>query len=148
MEARGIWALAETVEQLLDEYQRCYEERKRTSSLPYQIRAYIQAAYADPELNVNQVADHFYVTPTYATRAFKQTFGTGILSYIHTVRVEQAKALLNSSRTVKTVAAMVGFDSPALFIRNFKKIEGVTPARFSGASQRRRTDMTQGEAGA
>ncbi len=130
LDAGDIWALKAAAMQILDEYQCIYNESRRDASLPYRIRAYIRQAYQDQNLNVNQVADQFHVTPTYATRVFKQEFGMGILTDIQQVRVEAAKRLLDSSRTIKAVASMVGLGSPAALIRIFKKYEGVTPAQY------------------
>lgn len=129
--AENVWKLEETAGALLDQFQAVIGENGLRSRLPFQARTYIREHYGDPDLNVNKVADVFHVTPTYATRAFKQQFGCGILSYIQQVRVEQAKRLLNSTRPVKEIAQMVGFSTPASLIRSFKKWEGTTPAQFS-----------------
>lgn len=145
LEAKGIWELQATAEALLEEYQAVFDRNRRDISLPYQIKAYVQEAYADPNLNVNRVADHFQVTPTYATRTFKQAFGLGILQYIQQVRMQEAKALL-STHTVKTAAELVGFSSSAPLIRLFKKLEGQTPAQFIGQSGRKDSHEEKGEA--
>lgn len=132
--ASGVWELEGEASVLLDQFQALAEEGGSIHRLPYQLRSYIREHCDDPNLNVNQVADRFHVTATYATRVFKQTFQCGILGYIQTLRVERAKELLRAGRTVKEVAAATGFNSPATLIRIFKKLEGTTPAQFAGGS--------------
>ena len=130
--ASGVWELEREAGELLDRFQALAEEEGSLHRLPYQLRGYIRAHFADPNLNVNQVADQFHVTATYATRVFKQTFGCGILGYIQRLRVERVKGLLRDGQTVKEAAAATGFTTPATLIRIFKKLEGTTPAQFAG----------------
>lgn len=132
--AAGVWELEREAAELLDQFQTLAEAGGSIHRLPYQLRSYIREHCDDPNLNVNQVADRFHVTATYATRVFKQTFQCGILGYIQTLRVERAKELLRQGRSVKEVAEATGFTTPATLIRIFKKLEGTTPAQFAGGS--------------
>lgn len=133
--ASGVWELEREAGLLLDRFQALAEEGGSIHRLPYQLRSYIRDHWADPNLNVNQVADRFHVTATYATRIFKQTFHCGMLGYIQTLRVERAKELLRAGQSVKEVAAATGFSTPATLIRIFKKLEGTTPAQFAGGTE-------------
>lgn len=130
--ASGVWALEREAGELLDRFQALAEEQGGIHRLPYRLRSYIRSHFADPNLNVSQVADQFHVTATYATRVFKQAFGCGILGYIQQVRLERAKELLRGGRPVKEAAAAAGFATPTALIRLFKKLEGTTPAQFAG----------------
>ena len=130
LETENVWALRDVVFQVLEEFQDIVASQQRTARLPSRMDQYIRSHFMDPDLNVNQVAAHFGITPTYATRVFKEHFGAGMLGFIQQVRVEQAKLLLQSGETVKEVAGRVGYRDPATLIRLFKRLEGVTPARF------------------
>lgn len=129
--SQSVWDMEQTACLLLDRFSELLGKNGLRSRLPYRIRAYIRVRFGDVDLNVNKVADVFHVTPTHATRAFKQEFHCGILSYIQQVRVEEAKRLLDSTRSIKEVAQAVGFATPTALLRSFKKLEGTTPARFS-----------------
>lgn len=136
--AENISRLEEEADALLDEFCTMVGQNGVQARLPNRIRTYILEHYQDPNLNVNRVADVFQVTPTYATRIFKQEFQCGILAYIQKVRVEEAKHLLDSTHTIREVAEKVGFSTSSALIRSFKKLEGMTPAQYSQQRQPRK----------
>jgi transcriptional regulator GlxA family with amidase domain len=68
-------------------------------------------------------------------RTFKRRFlaATGYtpLDYVQTLRVEEAKQLLETTRLpTDAVAAEIGYEEPAFFRRLFKRRTGVTPGRY------------------
>lgn len=68
-------------------------------------------------------------------RTFKRRFkaGTGFtpLDYVQSLRIEEAKQMLESEAMhTDNVAAAVGYEDPAFFRRLFKRITGVTPSRY------------------
>jgi AraC-like DNA-binding protein len=128
--SESVWQLEKVGETLLDELGCALGGSDQLSSLAFRARSYINDHYQDVNLNVNQVADVLSVTPTHLGRVFKRQFDTGVLSYVHQVRIQEAKRLLNTEATVKEVAQQVGYSSAATLIRAFKRLEGVTPARF------------------
>lgn len=70
-----------------------------------------------------------------APRTFKRRFAaaTGYtpIDYVQTLRIEEAKHLLESTAlSTETVAAEVGYEDPASFRRVFKRLTGVTPAAY------------------
>jgi pentatricopeptide repeat protein len=128
--AKSVWQLEEVAGALLDELGAALGGSDQLSSLAFRARGYINDHYRDVNLNVNQVADVLAVTPTHLGRVFKRQFDVGVLGYVHQVRIQEAKRLLNTDATVKEVAQQVGYSSTATMIRAFKRLEGTTPARF------------------
>lgn len=92
--------------------------------------AYIEAHYTDESLGLTEVSSAFGITPSYATRVFKQYTGRGIYETIQHVRLTAAKALLHSDKTMKQIAETVGYTSFLSMNRAFKKYEGATPTQF------------------
>ncbi|MFC4349109.1 GlxA family transcriptional regulator [Kordiimonas lipolytica] len=70
-----------------------------------------------------------------AERTFKRRFtsATGMkpVAYVQTVRVEEAKQLLETTlQSVEEISAAVGYEDSAFFRRLFKRMAGVSPAKY------------------
>lgn len=91
---------------------------------------YIEDHYMDENLGLTEVSMVFGITPSYATRVFKQYTGRGIYETIQHVRLAAAKSLMQTDRTMKQIAQMVGYTSFLSMNRAFKKYEGTTPTQF------------------
>lgn len=64
-------------------------------------------------------------------RRFKQATGMTPLEYVHTLRLEDAKHLLEtSSQPVDAIAAEVGYDDAAFFARLFRRKVNLSPAQY------------------
>jgi transcriptional regulator GlxA family with amidase domain len=64
-------------------------------------------------------------------RRFAAATGYSPSDYVQTLRIEEAKHLLETTNIpTDEVGAQVGYDDPASFRRAFKRIAGVTPARY------------------
>lgn len=63
---------------------------------------------------------------------FREVKGVAPFTYLLRLRIQQAKHLLLSDRTLKVaqVAEMTGFHDVSYFCAMFKKIEGITPSAF------------------
>ncbi len=73
-------------------------------------------------------------------RRFKQATGLAPIEYVHTLRLEEAKQMLEAvDEPVEAVAQAVGYEDAAFFGRLFRRKVGVTPAqyrrRFGGLRQ-------------
>lgn len=90
------------------------------------------------------IADHYPVSSAVsrmvehsglAARSFKRRFraATGYtpIEYVQTLRIEEAKQLLETcAAATEEIAERVGYDDPASFRRVFKRMTGITPARY------------------
>ena len=102
----------------------------KTCALVEKARKMVDEQYADKELNVNSIADELKVNNSYLSRTFKQIYGTGMLEYINSVRLENAEKLMESGCTVKDAADKVGFSTPRPLIRCFRDKYGTTPGEY------------------
>ena len=93
---------------------------------------FIEEHYNDENLGLTEVSSAFGITPSYATRVFKQYTGRGIYETIQHVRLTAAKSLLFTDMTMKQIAETVGYTSFLSMNRAFKKYEGTTPSQFKG----------------
>lgn len=64
------------------------------------------------------------------TRGFRVSRGCSIGDHVAQSRIENAKRLLASDRSVKTIAYSMGFSSPSSFSYAFRRATGSTPRQF------------------
>ncbi|WP_338551878.1 AraC family transcriptional regulator [Paenibacillus sp. KS-LC4] len=88
---------------------------------------YINSHYMQ-ELSLHPLAERFYVSPYYLSRFFKEATGFTFVEYLNSVRIKEAKKLLEqSSMKVNLIARKVGFGSVTHFGRVFKSTTGHKP---------------------
>ncbi|MGG1639025.1 helix-turn-helix domain-containing protein [Paenibacillus sp. NRS-1760] len=114
------------------------ESRQRAvQDLVTEVIAYIEANVSDVNLNVSMIGEHVQMSPTYASKLFKQHTGYGILEYLNKYRVQQAKKLIAEQQMgIKEVAEKVGYTEATTFIRIFKKYQGITPGKYRDSLER------------
>ncbi len=78
------------------------------------------------------------------SRRFRQATGLAPMDYVHTLRLEEAKQLLEAgSDPVDAVAQAVGYEDAAFFGRLFRRRVGLTPARYRRRFGGLRQTLTQ-----
>lgn len=114
---------------------RIVQEGKRPhhTDLKNQMEAFIQNHYADGNLSLSSIAEHFGLHPTYVSKFFKEQSEMNVIDYINQYRIETAKPLL-LRMAVQEVSERVGFLNVNSFIRVFKKYEGITPGQYKSKS--------------
>ncbi|WP_214784775.1 MULTISPECIES: response regulator [unclassified Exiguobacterium] len=101
-----------------------------------QIGKYIEQHFAE-ELSLQGMSERFYLSREYISRRFKQQYGVNLSEYVLTIRMNEAKRLLETSRQrIYEVAQAVGFSDDKYFRKVFKKQVGVTPNEFREQVQR------------
>jgi YesN/AraC family two-component response regulator len=107
---------------------------QNTCGIEESVAQFITKNYSNSEINVKIIADHFSMTPAYLSQKFKQRYVVSILDYIVRVRIESAQELLISSKeSIEHIFTKCGYISETTFMRQFKKITGVTPGKFRGS---------------
>lgn len=91
---------------------------------------YIGAHLFEP-LSVEQVANAVSLSPSHFSRLFRSTTGFSPHEYIMLHRIDEAKALLQSTTlSVKEIAFRVGYRSEVNFITAFTDKTGASPTQF------------------
>ena len=89
--------------------------------------------YRNPQLkwNVDTMAADVNMSRSYFQHIYREYFGVSCIADVINGKIEKAKEILSeTSCTVSQVAAMCGYENEEHFMRQFKKIVGVTPTRF------------------
>lgn len=93
-------------------------------------QTWIAEHYAGPSPVTRMVAESGLNERTF-NRRFRAATGYAPVEYVQTLRIEEAKHLLETTgEATDGVARRVGYDDPAFFRRLFKRRTGVTPARY------------------
>ena len=93
------------------------------------IRQYINRNYAgNPDLD--SLSCIHGTSKFHLLRLFKKYYGQTPKQYLTYKRMERARQLLKSGRTVSETCFEVGFDSPCSFSTLFKRYSGCTPSHF------------------
>ena len=101
------------------------------------VKEYINAHYADQNLSNSEIANYFNMNVTYLSGVFKENTGITLLSYIHKVRLEKAKELLETTDlNLEEISGRVGCNNSVYLTRLFKKYEGITPAAYRKNSKK------------
>ncbi len=112
----------------------CEYVQSNPKSIPQFSKAvteYIKANYADPNLSTSAIGEKFNLTRAYLSTLFKSQTDQTMTDYISRVRLDKAKELLReTNQSIKDVAERAGFSNSSVFIRTFKKYEGITPGEY------------------
>ena len=80
---------------------------------------------------VTQMTSHSGLRPRTFARRFRAATGYQPMSYVHAIRIEQAKKLLETAAAkVEGISHMVGYEDPTYFRRLLKRKTGMTPASY------------------
>lgn len=92
---------------------------------------YIEKNYSDPNLSLDQIAEHLRVAPNYLSTLFSKNLGVKLFDYISNYRIQRSIELLNNSNmTINEISELSGFGSVRNYIRVFKKQMNSTPGSF------------------
>ena len=106
---------------------------KRNASVDIleETKRFIEGNYRDGELSVSIIGNAMGMHSNYLSKIFKDRYGMTLVDYVTHVRVQQAKKLIqDGGMSVQEVAERCGFLSSTVFIRTFKKKEGITPGKY------------------
>lgn len=96
----------------------------------YEIRERI---YNSPlsKYTVEILADEIHLSKSYFHHLYKEYFHTHPISDIIAVKIDYAKQLLaTTSHSITDIATMLDYPSDSQFIKQFKKISGITPGKY------------------
>lgn len=94
------------------------------------ISSYIAQNYRS-SLTLPEIAARFYISPYYLSRLFKKTTNLSLVEYINSVRIREARKLLETTKLkVAEIAHQTGFATAAHFSRIFKQGTGLSPQQY------------------
>jgi AraC-like DNA-binding protein len=106
---------------------------RRGGLAPWQARRAVEMLRAgqDGSVRLSDLAEECGLSVSYFARAFKVSLGVSPHRWLNEARIEQAKALMASTRVpLADIAARTGFSDQGSFTRTFQKLVGETPGRW------------------
>lgn len=86
------------------------------------------------QLAIRNLAEAVSLSPGRLAHLFKSEVGVSPQRYLNNIRLEKSKQCLeNSLRSIKEIAAEVGFPNVSSFCRSFKARFGLTPREYRRA---------------
>jgi AraC-like DNA-binding protein len=132
-EAASIDAISESVNLILDDLIKAADSADANAIREKDDRllSYVNTHFTDPNINILQLAEMHGMSTSYFSKSFKRVAGVGLLDYIHSLRIQRAKILLETTdKSINAVAAEVGYTNSLTMIRAFKRYEGITPSEY------------------
>ncbi|MCY9662935.1 AraC family transcriptional regulator [Paenibacillus chondroitinus] len=106
-------------------------ETKNHRLLIHDVKAYIDAHYANADLSLQMLAEQFSLSKNYVSRLFKEETGENFIDYLTALRIFHSKQLLEETGTsIQDIAGLVGYEHYFSFNRAFKKLTGFPPSDF------------------
>ncbi|WP_320128963.1 response regulator [uncultured Sphaerochaeta sp.] len=129
-------SLSQYIEYLQNVASSLFPETEDTSlPLVERVRSFLLANYPQPQLNLETIGLQVFAHPNYVSTRFKEETGSTVIEYLTSLRLEQAKALLQTTQlSCKQIALSVGFLDSGYFSKCFKKQYGYSPKNFQDPS--------------
>jgi transcriptional regulator GlxA family with amidase domain len=87
----------------------------------------------DQPISIAALAAQVNLSPSRFRHLFKIQVGTGALQYLQRLRLRRARLLIERTfLSVKEVMALVGYNDPSHFSRDFRTLHGVSPSELRG----------------
>ncbi|MCF0130772.1 MAG: helix-turn-helix transcriptional regulator [Pseudobutyrivibrio sp.] len=91
---------------------------------------YIKMNY-DRELKMAEIADVCGLSESHFRRIFEEGMNMKPNDYLNMIRINKACELIqNQNYSMEEVGYRVGYETPSTFMRNFKKLTGMTPYQW------------------
>jgi AraC-like DNA-binding protein len=101
------------------------------------VKRLIELMQHDPSRNftLGEMAASVNLTPPYFCYLFKSITGTPPAKYLKALRMQQAATLLTTTfLSVKEIVRRVGCTDDSHFVRDFKRIYGMTPSAYRNSA--------------
>ncbi len=93
---------------------------------------YLTQHYADPAITNDLLAGLCGISTVYFRKTFESVYGTSPIRYLQTLRINKAKAILESDYTsIGQIAESVGYTSIYHFSKMFHRVTGTSPSEYA-----------------
>ena len=95
------------------------------------VKEYLDANYTNPDISLRLLSDVFSIEATALSKMFKRQFSVNFSDYLQQLRMDAAKALLESNAdSVAAISQSVGYLNYLSFKRAFVRNFGLSPKEY------------------
>jgi transcriptional regulator GlxA family with amidase domain len=88
------------------------------------------------QVSVSTLSKHVNLSPTRLRQLFKVETGCSPMRYLRDLRMQRAERLLRDTfLSIKEITLLIGVRDVSHFVRDFKKVVGLTPREFREKSR-------------
>jgi AraC-type DNA-binding domain-containing proteins len=121
----------EYIYQKICEYISSIQTEPNNEEIIKNVLEYIEKRFSDPNLSLAMVSDDFKMSPSYLSHIFKEYAGNNFVNWLRERRIEKIRELLtDSDMSLEQIAQITGYVNSNVLIRNFKKVENITPGLY------------------
>jgi len=103
----------------------------KSTQLLKEVQSYINENFADKNLSVQSISEHFNVSVSYLNKYMKEVGSETVFSMLDSVRMKHAKQmLLEGDAPLKEIVDRCGYGDTSHFIKKFRKQTGLTPTQY------------------
>ncbi|MFE5321802.1 helix-turn-helix domain-containing protein [Paenibacillus sp. NPDC056579] len=123
-----MWFLHAVMSPLLQHLEQRRDEQYQ--SISSEIIRLIESSF-DTDLTLEVCARRMNYSPNYLTKVFRKETGVNFSDYLSEYRMKMAKKwLVETDMKISEIAEKLKYNTPANFIRYFRKLEGCTPGQY------------------
>lgn len=106
------------------------KSKNKTLDIIEEVKRYVNEHLSE-DICLDILAEKVNISPKYLSKIFKEISGTSFVTFVTNQRMEKAKELLqNTDINIQDISIMIGYNSSAYFIKQFKITYGYTPNDF------------------
>ncbi|PLS04838.1 helix-turn-helix domain-containing protein [Neobacillus cucumis] len=120
-----------------------FEEINDNDQRLAEIISYLKQHYDEP-ITLDDVAKHFYLSPSYFSRYLKQHLGIGFSRFLMNIRLNHSlKDLLYTQDSITYISIKNGFPNTKSFTSLFKEVYGETPHSFREKNRKDQVNLVK-----
>lgn len=107
------------------------EETRKANDIAGRIKKYVEDHYFEVDFSLEKMSRELSYNAKYMSHVFKKRFGVGVVEYLNTVRIQNARAMMAQGFTgIGDIAAQCGYSDAQYFSKLFKKKTGNSPKNY------------------
>ena len=81
-------------------------------------------------ISLDEICSAVHYSKTYINNIFKKNIGLSIMQYFYSLKISEAKKLLNKGLTISEISDKLAYDNPNYFTKAFKSFTGISPSQY------------------